>query len=190
MSYFIGKSHFDEDDAQNSLVFQPNLKYFTLNSNWITKWKSKGLSNENLEVVSSSDNTLTPSSNYYREKVRLRFAESVLQQKLVTYNHRKVLNLYVVYEITNFHGIDNHPTLTNVLFGAVKLTKNSDIDTYKYFGYEIGFDRKGFYSHPSGGTGRNVTIFGVDTSLSWHINNKKKDILILGKGPTQELGEH
>ena len=32
---------------------------------------------------------------------------------------------------------------------------------------------------------RNVIIFGVDMSLSSHINNKKKDILILGKGPTQ-----
>ena len=40
------------------------LKYFTLNSNWITNWKSKGLSNENLEVISTSDNTLTSSVNY------------------------------------------------------------------------------------------------------------------------------
>ena len=81
MGYFIGKSHFDEDGAQNCLVFQPILKYFTLNSNWITEWRSKGLSNESLEVVSTSDNTLTPSVNYYRGKVRLRFTESVLQQK-------------------------------------------------------------------------------------------------------------
>ena len=27
-------------------------------------------------------------------------------------------------------------------------------------------------------------------SLSVHVNNKKKDILVLGKGPTQGLGEH
>ena len=27
-------------------------------------------------------------------------------------------------------------------------------------------------------------------SSSWHIDNKGKDILILGKGPTQGLGEH
>ena len=54
LSYFIGKSQFDEDGAQNYLVFQPILKYFTLNSNWITKQKPKGLSNKNLEVVSTS----------------------------------------------------------------------------------------------------------------------------------------
>ena len=31
-------------------------------------------------------------------------------------------------------------TLGNCLFGAVKLTKNSDPDKYKYRGYSIGFD--------------------------------------------------
>ena len=64
LGYFIGKRHFDEDGAQHYLVFQPILRYFTLNSNWITRWMSKGLSNESLEVVSMSDNTLTPSVNY------------------------------------------------------------------------------------------------------------------------------
>ena len=59
LGYFIGKSHFDEDGTQNYLVFQPILKYFTLNSNWITKWKSKGLSNESLEVVSTTSNAFT-----------------------------------------------------------------------------------------------------------------------------------
>ena len=33
-------------------------------------------------------------------------------------------------------------------------------------------------------------IFGVDMSSSTKIDNKKKEILILGKGPTQGLGEH
>ena len=73
------------------------------------------------------------------------------------------------------------------MFGAVSLTKNADIDKYKYSGYGIGFDRHGFFSHPSGGTGRNVIIFGVDMSSSTKIDNRKKDILILGKGPTQGL---
>ena len=37
--------------------------------------------------------------------------------------------------------------------------------------------------------GKNVIIFGVDMSSSVHIDNKKKDILILGKGQTQELDD-
>ena len=93
MGYFIGKSYFGEDGAQNYLVFHSVLKYFTLNSKWITKWKSNGLSNENLELVSTSDNSLTPPINYYGDKARLRFTGSVLQQKTVTYRHKKVVNL-------------------------------------------------------------------------------------------------
>ena len=71
------------------------------------------------------------------------------------------------------------------------MTKTSRIDKYKYSGYGIGFgfDRKGQFLFGNG-YGRNVIIFGVDTSLSVNVNNKKEDILILGKGPTQGLGEH
>ena len=93
LGYFTGKSHFDEDGAQHYLVFQPVFMYFTLHSNWVTKWKSKRLSNESLEVVSKTNNALTPSVKYCGDKVELRFPGSVLQQKTVTYSHRKVVNL-------------------------------------------------------------------------------------------------
>ena len=96
----------------------------------------------------------------------------------------------MVYEITNFHGTNNYPTLKNALFRAVKLTNNADIDKYKYSGYEIGFDGHGFFSHPSGSTRRNVIIFGVDMGSSTKFDNKGKYILIPEKGPTQGLVEH
>ena len=81
------------------------------------------------------------------------------------------------------------PTLKNCSFGAVNLTKNADIDKYKYSGYGTGFDRVSSFSFPSSRFGQSVLIFGVDMSSSSHIDNKKKDILVLGKGPTQGL-EH
>ena len=80
---------------------------------------------------------------------------------------------------------DSDPTLKNCLFGAVTLTKNADIEKYGYSGYGIGFDRRGSFSFPGGGFGQNVIIFGVDMSSSIHIDNNKKNILILGAGPTQ-----
>ena len=43
---------------------------------------------------------------------------------------------------------------------------------------------------PSGRSGRNVVIFGVEMNSFVHVDNKGEDILILGKGPTQGLGEH
>ena len=75
------------------------------------------------------------------------------------------------------------------MFGAVTLTKNVDIDKYGYSGYGIGFDRKLSFSFRGGGFDQNLINFGVDMSSSAHIDNKKRDILILGKGPTQGL-EH
>ena len=65
--------------------------------------------------------------------------------------------------------------------------KHVDDDLYKYSWYGIGFDRKGFFSIGDE-AGKNV-IFGVDMSSSSHIDNKKKDILILLKHPPQGL-EH
>ena len=52
--------------------------------------------------------------------------------------------------------------------------KNADIDKYKYSEYGIGFDRHEFFSHPSGGTGRDIIIFEVDMSSSAKIDNRKK----------------
>ena len=51
----------------------------------------------------------------------------------------------------------------------------------------MGFDRRSSFSFPSGGFAQNVLIFGAHMSISIHIDNKKKDILVLGRGPTQGL---
>ena len=49
-SYFIGKSHFEEDGTQNYLVFQTIYKYFKTDSSYyISSWTSKGLSNESIK---------------------------------------------------------------------------------------------------------------------------------------------
>ena len=127
--------------------------------------------------------------NFFCTKTKVEFNGSYLKQNKVTYNHGKVVTSYILHEISWNINISNYPTIENFLFGAVSLTLNADIDKHKYSGCGIGFDRYGFYSHLSGGTGRNAIIFGVDISSSTNIGNKKKDILILGKGPTQGL-EH
>ena len=92
--------------------------------------------------------------------------------------HGLIVNVYIVYEICINIRISDYPTLKSCLFGADKLTKNADIDKYGYSGYGIGFDRHGSVLFP--GT-------GVDMSSSRKIDKIKKDILILGKGPTQGL---
>ena len=112
-----------------------------------------------------------------------------MKQDSVTFNHKKVENIYIVYEISKSINISNYSILENCLFGAVTLTKNVNINKHRYSEYGIGFDRYGSFSFPDIRLGRNAIIFGVDMSSSKKIDNKQKYILILGKGPTQGL-EH
>ena len=145
------------------------------------------MSDESIKAPTTPNKILNPSLDYVGHKIRVNFRGDCLKQEIITFNHRKIVNIYIVYEIERSVNISSYPTLENCLFGAVKLTKHIDVDLYKYSGYGIWFDRKGFFSHPSGGNGKNVIIVGVDMSSSSHIDNKKIGILILGKGPTQEL---
>ena len=120
----------------------------------------------------------------------MRFTGSCLKQSnKLTYTHKKVVNIYIAYELGASSSNVNDPTLKNCLFGAVTLTKNADIDKCGYSGYGTEFDGKRIFSFLSGGFGQNVLIFGVDIILSAHIDNKRKDILVLGIGPTKGL-EH
>ena len=113
----------------------------------------------------------------------------MLKQPKISYTHDAIVNIFIVYELGAAGSNDNDPTLKNCLFGGVTLIKNANIDKYGYSGYGIGFDRKSSFSFPGGGFGQNVLIFGADMNSSAHIDNQKKDKLVLGKGPTQGL-EH
>ena len=101
-SYFICKSHFEEDGTQNYLVFQPMYRYFKMitNTDYISSWKSKGLSAESIKPPTVSDNSLTPELNYYGTKTRVKFNGSCLQQPKLSYTHGTIVNIYIVYELS------------------------------------------------------------------------------------------
>ena len=71
----------------------------------------------------------------------------------------------------------------------MNLNKNADTDKYGYSGYGIEFDARSQFSLPDGSWGKNIIIFGVDNSSSTHFDNRKNDILVLSKGPTQKLDD-
>ena len=122
------------------------------NTDYISSWKSKGLSAETIESHTTSDNSLTPALNYYNDlKVKVKLTGSCLKQPKFPYTHKTIVNIYIVYELSASASNDNDPTLKYCLFGPVTLTKNTDIDKYKYSGYGIGFDRRSSFSFPSGG---------------------------------------
>ena len=95
-----------------------------------------------------------------------------------------------MYELDTWsRDLNTEFALGGCLFQSVKLNKNFDTDKYKYSGYSVGFDLRSEFSLPDGSMGKNVIIFGADMSSSVQIHNKGKDILILGKGPTQGLDD-
>ena len=101
------------------------------------------MSDENITFV-TPDYSLNPKLSYFGNNIRVEFDGSCLKQAKITYNLRKIDNC-IVYEVNQTYDISSYPTLENCLFGAVSLTKNGDIDKYKYSGYVIGFDRKGSF---------------------------------------------
>ena len=114
-------------------------RYFKMitNTDYISSWKSKGLSAESIKPPAKSDNSLTPALNYYGTKKRVKFTGSFLKQSKISYARGKVVNIYIVCELGASSSYVNDPTLKNCLFGAVTLSKNADIDKYGYFGYGI-----------------------------------------------------
>ena len=91
LSRFKDKNHFEEDGTQNYLVFQPMYKYFEKigNTDNISEWKSIGWSDE------IPDNTLAPELIYYGQRMYVKFNGSCLKQDKVTFNHGKIVNMYI-----------------------------------------------------------------------------------------------
>ena len=86
---------------------------------------------------SATHNFLNPSLNYSGTKTRVRFSGSCLKQDKITYTHRKIAEIYIVYEINKKRQHKQWSSTRKCWFGAVSLTKNADIDNYKYSGYGI-----------------------------------------------------
>ena len=167
-------------------------KYFKLNSvvgviDRVLSWQSKGLSNESIKPPTTTNNSLTPELNYYGTKTRVKFTESCLKESSHIFTHKKIVNIYIVYELAASSSHTSDPIIKNCLFAAVTLTKNAGIEKYKCSGCGIGFDRRSIFSFLIGGFDQNVLILGADMSSSIHVNNKRKYILVLGRGPTQGL---
>ena len=71
-------SHFEENGAQDYLVFQSIHRYFKItNKKYISSWKSKGLSNETITPCATSDNSLTPLTDLYGTGLRLNLIKVV-----------------------------------------------------------------------------------------------------------------
>ena len=141
------------------------------------------------EIITSpftSNKSLSSKLVWCISRIKLKFKGSCLKQEgQAAFTPKNMVNFFIVYELDSQpQNFDTDFTLGGCLFGGVKLTKNGDPDKYSYSGYGIGFNTCGEYSLLDGSKGKNVIIVGADMSSSEHIDNRGKNILILGKGPT------
>ena len=191
LSYYWGKNYFEGNDgAQNALVFQTMQKHFNLsNVNRISKWKSKDLSNQHLDAEGTLGDVVL-SKPIKPMHVIFKGKGTLVQNDNDIIAGGPIVNIYIVYK-TSPKTINSNFVFKNCLFGGIEIanTTNSDTDKWQYSGYGIGFDSKGEFRHPDGGSGKNVIIFGADLSNYRHATDKTQSVLILGHGLTQKIND-
>ena len=60
--------------------------------NYIYIWKSKGLSDEKINSITTSNYSITPELNHYGTKSRATFSGKCLKQDKATYNQGAIVN--------------------------------------------------------------------------------------------------
>ena len=147
---------------QSYLVFQPMNKYLKFNpkTGLLSEWESKGLSNK---IIKPPDTSVSPRPRFQNDrKSYFVFRRSCLKEDEAKSKYQKIINIYIAYDFQSNLNYNPDFTLENCLFGEVKITKNTDVDKYKYSGYGIGFDGNRVFTHPTGSFGNNAIMFGVD----------------------------
>ena len=127
-AYFKGKNYFKGDVTQNYLVFHSVYKYFERVGSKISLWKSKRLSNQKYSSITTSDGRVSKVV-YDNARIEVKLNGDLLKLNKVTCHHGPIVNIYIVFRLIPTTK-DSNVTLKNCLFGAVKLTKNVDIDNY------------------------------------------------------------
>ena len=88
---------------------------------------------------------------------------------------KNIKNPYIFYALgPQLRNSNTDFTLSNCLFGSVKLTKNADLDKYRCSGYSIGSDCRSDFLLTNRRNEKNVIIFGSGMTSSGHVDNNKK----------------
>ena len=198
-SFFRGEYYYNR---QTYLLFETRSGSFnyTKSIGKSNKWLSTGIHNENgIDLVGVTNLLSDPSKSTLPEltndnnRLHITFKGNYFKQDKIDYFHKSEVNIYIVYELENRRLFSPDCTAQNCLFGAAKITKDTDPDHNKYVGYGICFDAKGSFSFVDGNNARNdaknVIILGVDmapyypsTSLPKEQKyTKKNNIYVLGK---------
>ena len=124
------------------------------------------MSEKGIENITKSDSNFAPTFVDHHLLPDINFNGHCLIKKNISIP-KKVVNLYISYTLgPQLRNSNTDFTLSNCLFGSVKLTKNADLDKYKYTGYGMGFDSCSEVLFTDGSYEKNIIIFGADMSCA------------------------
>ena len=107
--------------------FKENFKMIAIDLSRQNELDADPRAVQQIKPLTTSNNTLNPRLSYNDTKIKVLFTGSCLKQPKFTFTHKKVVNIYIVYELCASSSHSSDPTIKNCLFGAVTLIKNSDI---------------------------------------------------------------
>ena len=165
---------------------------FNARGSIISTWKSTGICNNsdssNMNAIANSkgNHPILIMSGLMRVYL---YGNCFTQNKALKMNST-AMNIYIVYELNPISSTRNTDyTIQNALFGAMKITKNTDSSKNNYTGYGLCFDEGGTFSMGNINNGLNVLIFGVNESSLVHSNNKANNIYVMGDGIVQGIND-
>ena len=190
---------------QSHLVYECKINSINFTSKKISKWKSTGVFNYSddfsMKGIEDTKTNLLESKNNERMHVYLQ-GNHFQQNNNIIPNIKSVIsipfvNIYVVYKLDPITSTRNTDyTVQNALFGAMKITKNTDSSKNNYTGYGLCFNEGGEFGHTvkqgnfnRTANAKNVISFGVDMSSSVHATNRVDNIYVIGKDFIQGIND-
>ena len=117
---------------KSDLVYDCKANSFNINSLKILTWKSTGVFNYNMNAVGNSGGEFPYLIDDGKLGVRLNGCYFIQSKAL------KLNNIYIVYRLNPISSTRNTDyTIRNALFGAIKITKNTDYSENNYTGYGL-----------------------------------------------------
>ena len=150
--------YFSSGIFQNYLVFIPAKKYIRLFSGTtrIDSCKSNGT-----KYITKSDSNVVPNFVDHQVLPGINFNRYCLISNNITIP-KKVTNISISYTLNQWpRDLNTDFTIGSCLFGSVKLTKNTDLDKYKYSSLGIGFDSLSEFSFTDGSIGKMSFFLGL-----------------------------
>ena len=146
------------------LFFDPDYRYFeTTGIKSALSWNSTGLFDEKIKSI---EDDYSPKLGFNNVRICLNVRSDVLVQEKVTYTHEHIVNVYIVYSISDITYASAPDIIKHCLFGSTIYNKK------KWSGYGVAFGKQP-YTHKDGKKAKNLIILGADLSDSSDDETKK-----------------